>query len=152
MSESSYPPVAFRFEVKIQGAGMASDVAFQEVQGLEAEIEVETVAEGGENTFVHRLPKALKHPNIVLKRGIETGGSGLSDWCRDVIEGGFQEAIKPADMEILLLDAGGSPLATWQVSRAYPLKWSVAGFDAMKNEIALESIEFAHAGFKRREP
>ncbi len=46
------------------------DAAFQEVGGLEAEIEVETVVEGGENRFVHRLPKPVKHPNLSLKRGL----------------------------------------------------------------------------------
>ena len=32
-------------------------------------MEIETVVEGGENRFVHRLPKPVKHPNLVLKRG-----------------------------------------------------------------------------------
>ena len=33
------------------------------------------MVEGGENRFVHRLPKPVKHPNLVLKRGLATTSS-----------------------------------------------------------------------------
>ena len=64
-------PVAFHFTVAITGSGTSvPDAAFQEVGGLEAEIEIETVVEGGENRFAHRLPKPVRHPNLTLKRGL----------------------------------------------------------------------------------
>ncbi len=68
---SQYPPVAFYFSVYINGIRRdAGDNSFQEVSGLNVELETEDVAEGGENRFVHNLPKQIKHPKLVLKRGI----------------------------------------------------------------------------------
>lgn len=77
-------PVAFQFLVTIEDAHLPQDMAFAEVGGLDVEIEIETVVEGGENTFVHRLPKAAKHSNLVLKRGIADASSGLVRWCMEV--------------------------------------------------------------------
>ena len=50
---------------------------------------------------------------------------------------------------VSLADAEGDPVASWSIGRAYPVKWSVGGFDAMKNEIAIETMEFAYHSLKR---
>ncbi|WP_430406312.1 phage tail protein [Fluviicola sp.] len=57
-------PVAFYFQVKIGN----EEFAFKEVTGLSAEIETESVKEGGMNEFTYLLPKQLKHGNLSLKR------------------------------------------------------------------------------------
>jgi hypothetical protein len=62
-----YPLPAFYFKV-ITGLRLGADTSFQEVRGIGSEIETEEVVEGGENRFVHRLPKAVKHPQLELKR------------------------------------------------------------------------------------
>lgn len=143
-------PVAFHFSVAIVGTGApVFDTAFKEVAGLESEIELETVAEGGENRFQHRLPKAVKHPNLVLKRGLTNATSGLVIWCKSTLEDDFAEAISPKSIVISLNDEAGWPAASWSIDRAYPIKWSVASFDAMKNEIAIETLEFAYNALKR---
>jgi len=139
--------VAFSFEVVI--AGMGDDNAFQEASGLEMEIELESVSEGGENGFAHKLPKAPKHPNFVVKRGVARKSGGLVKWCKEVFEGGFEEPIKPADIDVNLLDEDGEPAASWSLTRAWPVKWSIGGLDAAKNALAIETIEFAYNGIKR---
>ena len=73
-------PGTFSFSINVTGANADEAAQFQEVSGLEAEIEVETVIEGGENHFVHKLPKSAKHPNLVLKRGIAPKKSMLTTW------------------------------------------------------------------------
>ena len=143
-------PVAFHFTVTFSGSGArVSDAAFQEVGGLEAEIEVETVVEGGENRFAHRLPKPVKHPNLTLKRGLTDDSSGLVQWCKATFENDFSQAIEPKAVVVSLCDAEGEPVASWSVDRAYPVKWSVGGFDAMKNELAIETMELAYHSLKR---
>ncbi|WP_111429167.1 phage tail protein [Rhodobacteraceae bacterium DSL-40] len=143
-------PVVFHFAVSIAGAdGSGADAAFREASGLESEIEIETVTEGGENRFVHRLPKAVKHPNLVLKRGLTSTSSELVKWCKATFENDFTAAITPKSMVVSLRDAEGDPVASWSIDRAYPVKWSVGGFDAMKNEIAVETVEFAYNMLKR---
>jgi phage tail-like protein len=142
-------PVAFHFTVAVDGATGREDAAFQEASGLEAEIELETVAEGGENRFLHRLPKPVRHPNLVLKRGVAGDTSRLMTWCRDVFEKDFTQPIQPRDIVVSLCDAEGDPLRTWSIGNAFPVKWSVAGFGGTRNEVAIETMEFAYHTLKR---
>ena len=142
-------PVAFQFVVTVQGAGADEDTAFSEVSGLEVEIETETVVEGGENTFVHRLPKAAKHSNLVLKRGIAGSSGGLASWCKDVLEGGLIKKIEPRNIEVSLCDEKNDAIRTWAFKNAYPVKWSTGTLDASKNEIAIETIEFVYNTVER---
>jgi phage tail-like protein len=62
-----FPPTAFHFVLRV-GSGLTPAV-FQEVSGISAEMEPESVNEGGDNRFVHQLPKAVKHTRLTLKRG-----------------------------------------------------------------------------------
>ncbi len=144
-------PVAFHFLVDVAGAGSGADdqCAFQEVSGLEAEIKTEDVVEGGENRFQHRLPKGVTRSNIVLKRGLAKGSNPLVKWCKDVFENDFSKPIEPRAVTVSLLDEEHDALCTWSIQNAYPVKWSVGGFDAMKNEIAIETIELAYTRCKR---
>ncbi len=144
-------PVAFSFSVSFAGAGaQITDAAFQEVSGLESGIEVQTVVEGGENRFVHQLPKPVKQGTLKLKRGLTDLSSGLVTWCKATLEGDFSQRIEPKDLLIALLDNEGDPVASWSIGNAWPVKWSVGAFDAMKNEIAVETVELAFLTLKRK--
>ena len=142
------PPVAFHFTVSFVGfIPPVPDMAFQEVSGLETSIDLETLVEGGENRFVHQLPKPAKRQNLKLKRGMTTMASGLVVWCKMTLEGDFAEPIIPKDMVVSLLNEMRIPVATWSIGNAYPVKWAVGNFDAMKN--AVETIELAYTTLKR---
>ena len=68
-----YPPSGFHFKVEFIGVdGMNTDTEqrFQEVSGLSFEVETEPLREGGENRFEYKLPKRIKYPNLILKRGL----------------------------------------------------------------------------------
>lgn len=144
------PPVAFHFSVGFLGMSPpVLDMAFQEISGLESEIEVTELQEGGENRFQHRLPVKVKHSNLVLKRGLSSRASGLVQWCKNTLEGGLAEPIMPKDISVKLLGATGSPVANWSITNAYPVKWQVGSFDAMKNELAIETIELAYNTVER---
>jgi phage tail-like protein len=145
---SGYPPSAFYFQVSC-GGSCDADTSFQEVSGIGPQIETEAVVEGGENRFVHNLPKAVKHPRLMLKRGVADGKSDLVQWCRSVLEGGFIERIKPRLLEVSLLDEDGKPLRRWSFDSAYPVQWEVEPFNSTKNEVALEKIELCYAFSKR---
>ncbi|MGZ2260176.1 phage tail protein [Roseobacter sp. A03A-229] len=144
------PPVAFHFSVMFVGLiPPVPDMAFQEVSGLESGIDLEPLVEGGENRFVHQLPKPAKRNNLQLKRGLTTAASGLVQWCKSTLEGDFAETIVPKDITVSLLNELRIPVASWSVGNAFPVKWSVGGFDAMKNELAIETIELAYTTLKR---
>ena len=150
MSSSGFGPdgphAGFRFRVSIGGA----TISFQEVTGLEHEIEVETVKAGGENAFELRLPGRMKYNNLVFKRGHMSGGAGL--WSRFStrfsVGGGIMYPIIPLAASIELLDATGSPITTWNAVKAYPVKWNVSGLNAMDSKVLIETFELAHHGLK----
>jgi phage tail-like protein len=143
-------PVAFHFAVSLSGPGVdASDTAFREVSGLDMEYDVEEVREGGQNAFVHRLPKGRKQGNLKCIRGIAVEGDPLLDWCRAVLEGELIEEIKTATIVVKLLDPDHAPVAAWSAESCWPVKWQVDGFDAMKNELAIETVEFAYTMLRR---
>ena len=138
-------PVAFYFTVAMAGGAIpVPDAAFKEVSGIGSELEVETVTEGGENRFQHKLPKTVKQQNLVLKRGLSNMLSGLVIWCKATLEGDHILPIQTQIVTVSLMNALGLPIRVWIFDRAYPIKWSVGGFDAMKNELAVETIELAY--------
>lgn len=143
---TSYPPVGFYFNVSIDG----KQLAFQEVSGLDYEVDVETVKGGGENAYEIRLPGRLKYNNVVLKRGfIEDGNSEFQKFQeRFTVQKGLDKAIKTMPVTIDLLDENQEVLASWSLLHAYPVKWNVSPFNAMESKIVIESIEFAHHGLK----
>jgi len=140
-----YPPPAFYFKVRIEGAGDGTDGSFQEVSGIRAEMELEPFREGGENRFVHQLPTGMTHPNLVLKRGTTSLDSPLATWCGTVLEGGLVEPVGTRSVLVLLLDEEGAPLRSWSFADAFPVRWEVDGFHSTKNEVAIETIELTYS-------
>jgi phage tail-like protein len=148
LAERLYPLPAFYFKVIVTGLN-GSDTSFQEVRGIGSEIETEDVVEGGENRFVHRLPKGVKHPQLELKRGITTMSSPLITWCRSVLDNSFSSPpgsppIGPKAVVVQLLDEGGNPVRAWSFENAYPVKWEIDDFKSTKNEVAIETIVLSY--------
>jgi len=142
-------PVAFHFNVTFLGmVPPVPDMAFQEVSGLEVGLDTEPLTEGGENRFIHQLPKPAKRSNLVLKRGLTTMASGVL-WCKDVLEGGLEDEIQTKDITVSILNELSIPVANWTIGNAWPVKWTPGQFDAMKNALAIESIEFAYSTLVR---
>lgn len=146
---ADYPPVAFHFAVSFGTAARDADCSFREVSGIGPEIETETVVEGGENRYVYQLPKAAKHPRLVLKRGVARFESRLVTWCRNVLEGGLSQPVVPKLLHVALLGENGQPLRLWSFENAYPVKWEVEAFNSTKNEVALEKVELSYLFSKR---
>lgn len=143
-----YPAVGFHFLVKISRPDLPdADMRFQEVSGLTAELETETLAEGGENRFSHRLPGRGKYPNLVLKRGLITE-SKLVEWFQDSVQ---NLDIKPASVLVSLLNEKHVPIITWNLVDVWPVKWSVSNFNAQNNAVAVDTIEMSYKYFTRDE-
>ena len=108
-----YPPWGFYYKVEFGISQNKNDVSFQSVSGLSVEYDMEEYKEGGENRFVHQLPKPAKRNNIVLKRGLTDNTSGLVKWCKATLEGDFAKKIEKRVAE--LADEFGS--GWWQARR-----------------------------------
>ncbi|MBB6250767.1 phage tail protein [Nitrospirillum iridis] len=146
-----YPAPAFFFAVSVGSGGTASqpsgsaDASFQEVSGLDAKTEVETLVEGGENRYSHRLPKQGQYANLVLKRGYVTASSYLANWAADTVGSTLAAPIQPQTLVVSLLGADQSPLVTWNFNRAWPVRWMAGPLDSLKNEVLTEQMEFSYA-------
>ena len=118
---------------------------FRECTGIAVEVETKDYTEGGLNDYVHKLPTRLKYPNVVLKRGI-THEAALLDWVQRAhanYPGEWQQ------LTIQLLGPGAVPVRSWQFMDAYPVKWTGPNLNASSNQIATETLELVHKGFKK---
>src|SRR5437868_5188800 len=145
-----HPPVSFHFKVefgfKEELHGVApteNDIMFQSVGGLSAEMQTETIKEGGENRFEHELPVRTKFNNLILKRGV-IKDSSLIKWCLNT----FQHLeIRPVDLEVKLLNEKHDPLMTWAIKQAWPKKWAVEDLTAMDSKVLIVSLELRYQFF-----
>jgi phage tail-like protein len=149
-----YPPGAFYFSVSTISDGAASllpslDASFQEVSGIEAEFETEAVEEGGENRFAYRLPRFVRYPNLVLKRGVVPFGSSLADWLTATLGSGLAVPIVPKDLMVTLLTAIGIPLIAWTFVRAYPVHWQLDSLSSTDNKVLIETLQLNYNYFNR---
>ena len=140
-----------KFLIEVEGMEIGR---FAEVSGLSVDVRVESVEEGGENQFVHKLPGRLEWPNVVLKRGV-TKSDNLFDWLSKTAGEGFAGAggkLTRRSAAIVLLGTDGTRLRSWTLSDAFAVKWSGPRFAATSTDAATEELEIAHHGFKAASP
>lgn len=146
MSKDFYPLPAFFFGISIDD-NEGIDSRFQEVTGLEAEMEMEEIAVGGNNHHKFRLPVRTIYRNVVLRRGMIREGSDLHQWIERILlnPANLDEPLelKPLDIKLLSATDGGDVLKNWHLEGAYPVKWSLPKLHSQENTLAVESIEFA---------
>lgn len=132
-----YPLTGFHFLVSFDLLpSLAIDSRFQDVGGLDVEMEMESFTEGGQNRFTWQLPKRARYSDIVLKRG-KINDSAIVNWCREAME---QFVFSPVNVTISLLNEKHEPVQSWYVVNAIPKKWSLSNFNAEENSIVIESI------------
>ena len=133
------PYRGFNFVVEVEGIVVGG---FSDASGLQVEIEVYSFREGGLNEYMHQLPGPAKYPtNIVLKRGL-TKDASLYGWHREFVNG----KVCRKNGSIILRDEKGKEVWRWNFLDAFPVKWSGPEMKAMSGEVAVESLELAHAG------
>jgi len=136
------PYFKFNFHVEIESLVVGG---FQEVSGLQSEIEFQEYREGGVNAFTHKFAGPVKYSsNLVLKAGL-TDSRGLWEWYCDVTRG----RIVRKNISVLLLDEDGLEQMRWDFEKAYPVKWVGTDLRGTGSEVAVETIELVHRGLMR---
>ena len=149
------PPPSFYFTVTVLGSGTALalasgvDASFQDISGLQAEIQTEDVAEGGQNRYVHRLPKQSKYSNLVLKRGAVSTLSFFAEWFGGTIGSTLSLPVLPQNLLVSLLGQSGIPMIAWAVVNAFPLKWSMSNLNSQDGKVLIETLELSYNYFER---
>jgi len=133
------PFLSFNFAVEINSVFVAG---FNDVSGLQAEIEVQEYREGGVNEYMHKRAGPVRYPsNLILKRGIGDNAE-LWSWYCNVLQGTIQRKC----LDVVLMDSAGAEQRRWTFQNAYPVKWAGPEFKAQSSEVAIESLELAHEG------
>ncbi len=140
MAEKTDAYAATRFYVQIEGVHHA---VFTEVSGLQVETEVFEYREGGNNGYVHRLPGPIRVGNITLKHGL-VGSAELFSWYMRVVQGKFE----PRNLSVIVYDSEGKETARWNFVKAYPIRWVGPTLHGDTNDVAVETLELAHAGIQ----
>jgi phage tail-like protein len=144
------PPFAGRFKFTVDGMDIGM---FTEVSGLSVSIDVEELAEGGQNQFTHKLPGRMKWPNLVLKRGIIVNDDALFAWFAKVSGEGLTGAKNKVTREhgsVTLLDSRSKTVREWSFVDAFPVKWTGPRLSASARDLAVEELEVCHRGFKAK--
>jgi len=141
-----WPVARYHFKVFIEGIGQLS---FQEVTGLEQEVDVVEYRYGSATNFhMLKLPGLVKHPNLVCKKGVYQGDEELSTLFKELdnskkfySDGNTRKGLV---LTILLLDGKKQPIMTWMIEQAFPAKYSSPELKSDANEIAIEYMEFTY--------
>jgi phage tail-like protein len=136
------PSVSYRFAVEISGI---QEALFTECSGFETKIDVEEYKEGGVNDFVHKLPGRQSFGNITLKRGM-TASVELWDWLNRLSLSTTKKDEKK-DISVVVYDGQGGEKFRWNLTKAYPVKWSSPTMQTDQSSILVESLELTFQEF-----
>jgi phage tail-like protein len=133
-----------------QGSPNAARGAFSEVTGLELNIEMTALREGGYNAGVRQLPGKVTSPALVLKRGV-TLDDGFWAWIRRCTEGTFPLPYVSGDVIVFGPEgARGEPHARWSFTRGIVTKVKSADLSAAEaRDVPIEELHIAHEGLMR---
>ena len=119
---------------------------FGEVSGLEAKTEVMEYSEGGLNTHTHKLPGRTSFGNVTLKRGAGNQDD-FWDWFNGLAAGSQTKSSKKS-VSIVHYNEKNEEVRRWNLTGAFPVKWSGPAFNASQSQVAIESLELAYAEFE----
>lgn len=114
---------------------------FAEVSGLETWIEIVEYRNGNDRDLAPaKLPGLNKTGDVTLKRGI-TGSLNLYKWFDQVRNG---DTIALRTVTVTLMSEERTPVMTWKLLRARPVKYSVGPFNAKGTDVAIEEFVLAY--------
>lgn len=136
-----YPIPVFHFTVQWGG----TRIGFSEVSGLTQENQAIEYRDGSFPEYSSiKMPGLRKFSNVTLKRGIVKADNDFFKWLSTV----KLNQVERRDVVISLLNEEHTPVMTWKIHNAFPVKVEGPGLKASGNEVAIESIEIAHEGLE----
>lgn len=146
--ERNFPYGAFNFRVTIAGVvdGDGALGGFSDVSGLGTELMMAEYRYGNDKeNHVRKLVGLHKVSDVTLKRGLCNAGR-LWTWINQVRTKGSAEA---RTVTIELLDEGMSPVQTWTLVNAVPMKWTGPTLAAKAHgDVAIEELTLSAEGLK----
>lgn len=147
------PFTAFNFRVEIDVPDVSENLcraAFAECDGLEMNMQVKTIREGGNNTRQIHLSGPATYGQVTLKRGM-TEDLDLWDWFDHVQHDPYRGV--RADAEIIMLGADGErEQVRFLLERCVPVKVRAPALNAKDGLVAIEEIQLAYERLAIKRP
>ena len=142
MAEIIYPYKKYNYKVLIDNK---EEAGFSEVSSPTITSDPVEYREGNmDGKTAGKQPGILKYDNVTLKRGT-TDSQVFYNWIKEIQSG----KVTRKTVVISLLDDEMKEVASWQLEKAWPTKYTGTDFNATSNEAAIESLELVTEGIKR---
>ena len=142
MAEIIYPYKKYNYKVLIDGK---EEAGFSEVSSPDITSDPVEYREGSmAGKTPGKQPGILKYSNVTLKRGT-TESQVFVDWMKEIQNGKAPRRT----VVITLMDDEMKEVASWQLEKAWPTKYTAPDFNATSNEVAIESLELVCEGITR---
>jgi phage tail-like protein len=146
-----YPPVNFRFQVTMESN--KGEYYFSKVSGIEMNLTVDEIQDGGNNDSVIRFPGTTKYSDLKLNHGLVASTSRFFKWCQETVKCDYSQPIVPEKMIIVkLLDEEGVVMVLWKFTNAFPISMKIGELDAQNQAVLIEELSFAYSEFEREYP
>jgi phage tail-like protein len=130
---------------------------FSEVTGLEASMEVKTIAEGGRNWGALQRSGPTTFAPVVLKRGV-TSVNDLWSWFDVTTRGANYGYRLRGEIAVLGNPAPGAAssgpvtVLTFKLANALPVKFKGPDLSGTAGEVAVEELHLVHEGLTLERP
>jgi phage tail-like protein len=142
--ERNTPYHGFNFRVTVDRFGDAGafSAGFQEISGLGNEITLAEYRNGNEpENHVRKVPGINKATDVTLKRGV-IGSLNIFAWIKETREG--SQAVRRTVTIELMDEAHTSPVMTWKLTNAVPMKYTAPTLNAKGGtDVAMEELVLA---------
>lgn len=134
---TTWPLPKFYFSV----TGIPGKPVFQEVTGLETEVQTIEYRAGSNKSFAPiNMPGLAKLGNVTMKKGVFVTDQTLWTWFSSIT----MNTIARSTIVVTLNDQTGTPQMIWTLTNAFPTKLTGTDLKSDGNEVAIESIEIAY--------
>lgn len=114
--------------------------SFSKVSNLAAQVEYETVQEGGNNEYPLLFPKQKTNPDtLILEKGVR-------EWTVDPVFNSLWEGMQVEQVTILLFKYGILLRKALFFKKGLIVKRTFSDLDALRGELLIETLEIAHSG------
>lgn len=142
MADIIYPYKKYNYKVLID---QKEEAGFNEVSSPDITADPVEYREGNmAGKTPGKQPGILKYSNVTLKRGT-TESHVFVDWMKEIQNG---KATRKT-VVITLMDDEMQEVASWQLEKAWPTKYTAPDFNATSNEVAIETLELVTEGITR---
>lgn len=138
-STTIWPSPKFYFQVNWDSQMML----FQEVSGLDASFEEINYRHGRNLPLsVFKMPGLKKIGSVIMKKGIVISDNKFWNLFNQI----KMSTIQRMPITISLMDEARNATMVWTLTNAWPTKITGTDLKSEGNEVAIETIEFAHEG------